>query len=132
MPFDRLAMSKPQYLLFLPTNPFLAAHSALWVSQAAVVKAGQTAYDVSNRVSSKMMTMKEYADMRKFYRNRISSPLNLIRVRTNSKTIKTRNTGSGDKIGSFSVLKDLSIGVRVRGLCIAVCFFGSKLFLAVA
>jgi len=74
-------MSIPQYLLFLPTNPFLAVHSTLWTAQAINVKAGQVAYETWNILKSQTMTIPEYASMIKFFKNHVSSPLNLIRVR---------------------------------------------------
>ncbi|KAK3750755.1 hypothetical protein QZH41_009316, partial [Actinostola sp. cb2023] len=79
MPYNRLAMSIPQYLLFLPTNPFLAVHSTLWTAQAINVKAGQVAYETWNILKSQTMTIPEYASMIKFFKNHVSSPLNLIR-----------------------------------------------------
>ena len=81
MPYNRLAMSIPQYLLFLPTNPFLAVHATLWTSQAAVIAAGKLAYEVSNGKKSQTMSIAEYASMLQYFKNHVSSPLNLIRVR---------------------------------------------------
>jgi len=81
MPYNRLAMSIPHYLLFLPTNPFLAVHATLWTQEAAVIVAGKVAYEVLNGKKSQTMTIPEYASMIKFFKNHVSSPLNLIRVR---------------------------------------------------